>query len=79
MSQLSSKAQLKENAALLEALRQKYAEKEDIIVAGATEALFKETSETLGKANSDARELIQSNFSLSWQAHIAEFLLYMRE
>ena len=60
MAQIASKLQLKENAALLDALRQTYAEDKDLHVAKATENILNETSKSLGKANADAKELIRS-------------------
>lgn len=60
MAQMASKAQLKENASLLEVLRQKYAEHGDTQSARSTENLLAETSGKLEKANNDARELIKS-------------------
>ena len=60
MAQVASKVQLKENAALLEALRQTYAENKDFNAAKATETILHETTKSLDKANADARELIMS-------------------
>lgn len=61
---MTSKAQLKENASLLDVLRQKYAEQEDYQLVKAAESLITVTSEALHEANSDARELIKSKLNL---------------
>ena len=69
MTQVASKVQLKENAALLEALRQTYADSKDLQIAKATESAIQETSIILDRANADARELILGQFGCnSWAA-----------
>lgn len=60
MAQLTSSAQLKENAALLDAIRHQYADGDDVRVARLTENALKETTKASQKANADAKDLIQS-------------------
>ena len=60
MAQPSSVAQLKENVALLDAIRHQYAEGDDVRMAKAVESTLREASSSLMVANANAKDLIHS-------------------